>query len=79
MLSVIGFVFSGLALILDIVGVASSDWFHWSVTIGGLTATIKFGLWKCCTEVPGIGSECLSLEDLEIAVCEFFYLFLFFE
>ncbi|XP_045182931.1 uncharacterized protein LOC123541471 [Mercenaria mercenaria] len=64
MLAVIGIALNGLALILEVVGVIIPYWFIWSTSVHGLTASIKFGLWKCCTEVPLLDSECTSLEDI---------------
>ncbi|XP_060574064.1 uncharacterized protein LOC132731811 [Ruditapes philippinarum] len=66
----IGLALLGLALILNIIGVAIPYWFYFSLTVQGETGTASFGLWKTCgTATEGKGgasvSTCMSFDTID--------------
>ncbi|XP_045182172.2 uncharacterized protein LOC123540911 [Mercenaria mercenaria] len=66
----IGLCVSGLALILNIVGVAIPYWFYYGSIQGVPETGINFGLWKICASMPEsihgpVISMCKSFDDIE--------------
>ena len=60
---------AGLALVLNIIGVALPYWFHFSLTVQGIKGSVNFGLWKTCgsqpTESGAVASICFNFDNLE--------------
>ncbi|XP_069134021.1 uncharacterized protein [Argopecten irradians] len=53
-----------LALILQIVGLATPNWSSVSGSRSGITVTANVGLWKACSSISNTGSECVTYPDV---------------
>lgn len=56
----------GLAVFLDIIGLAIPYWWYANQEIRNIKVTYNIGLWTSCGSAPGIPAECNSIIGIQL-------------